>query len=106
MRLTPEQLLELAGHSGLTLSMEGNDLLVHGLQPRPADLIDELRDRHEEIIPLLCCARCDEAPPSLVTTYWGVRLCRPCVRIVAEEFNQRDNWPEVVWDTDVPGSLR
>jgi hypothetical protein len=54
--MSPEQLLELAGQSGLTLSIERDALLIRGSGFRPAELLEELRGRVEDIVPLLECA--------------------------------------------------
>ena len=91
--MTPEDLLDAALQSGVSVRVKDGALLVSGAGSAPMDLIDELREKVNDVMGLLSCARCGATGVRLIRAYWGSRFCPPCCAGVVEENDAADNWP-------------
>jgi hypothetical protein len=96
--MTSEELLLAAIRSGLTVVIDGDVLVIRGSGCRPAEILDALSSRAEEIVQILRCWHCCRADRPLILTHWGERLCRSCCIHAAGEHNAHDSWPAVEWD--------
>ncbi len=98
--MNAEELLDHARRSGLTVLVEDGDLVVRGSGLRPADLIDSLFDRTDELVELLRCVHCGATGSDLVEAYWGSRYCPECRAAVVVRLDATEAWPPVCWECD------
>ena len=99
--MTPEELLDSAARSGLTLRVNHDALIVCGSGPTPAELIEEIGLKVGDVLRLLRCNRCGRTGRRLVTAYWGEPPCLQCCAALAGQHDARQSWPAVDWNGDL-----
>ncbi len=107
--MTAVDLLHELRRRGFTAQLHDNGLIQIRPKPDP-ELAESLRSHRDEVVTVLraACRRCGE--PEAEPSYWAehIRLCTPCMTLVAATFELVAAWPTVPlrcgsgWGTPTP----